>query len=168
MNSDDPDKSRLEAQYDALAKRFNELYREGRERGREAMSVALDKARRQLTELGEFSVERGEELKRYLDRDLDQLLADARRLSEKTGTQLHPSRLGAGAMASLADALETTSKALRSLSDKARKTLTYHTGELTSAGTLTCTACGQKMHLRGTGHIPPCPKCRGTQFSKGY
>ena len=42
------------------------------------------------------------------------------------------------------------------------------TGEITSAGTLTCTACGQKVHLKSTGVVPPCPSCHATQFRKGY
>lgn len=168
MDKGEQEKSRIEAQYDKLARRFNELYGEGRERGREAMAAALEKARRQLTELGEFGTARGEELKQYLGRDLDQLLADARQLGDEAREQLHPSRVGAGALASLADVLELTSKALHSLSDRTRKTLAYHTGEVTSAGTLTCQACGQKIHLHKTGHVPPCSKCRGTRFSKGY
>lgn len=167
MDNDEQAKDRIEAQYDKLARRFNELYREGREQGRDAMATALEKARGQLTELGEFSTERGEELKRYLGRDLDQLVAEARQLGDEAREQLHPSRLGAGALASLADALEFTSKALHALSDKTRKTLTYRTGEVTSAGTLTCQACGHALQLRKTGHVPPCSKCRGTLFSKG-
>lgn len=168
MDNEEQVKGRIEAQYDKLARRFNELYREGREQGREAMATALETARRQLTELGEFSTERGEELKHYLGRDLEQLLADVRGLGGEAREQLHPSRLGAGALASLADALAFTSKALQSLSEKTRKKLTYRTGEVTSAGTLTCQACGHTLQLRKTGHIPPCAKCRATLFSKGY
>lgn len=168
MANHDQDKARRAQQYDRLAARFNELYLAGKERGREAMAVAMEKAREQLTGLGEFSAEHGEELKQYLARDLDHTLADAQRLGEEAKERLNPSRLGAGALASLAAVLEATSHALHSLSDRAHHTLTYKTGEMTSAGTLTCQACGQKIHLKETGHVPPCPKCAGTQFHKGY
>jgi Zn finger protein HypA/HybF involved in hydrogenase expression len=168
MENNDKDKIRLAEQYDKLASKFNELYLAGKERGREAMTVALEKAREQLTELGELGKEQGEELKQYLARDLDQTISDAQHLGEEAKERFHPARLGAGALSSLATVLELTSNALHSLSDKTKETLTYRTGEMTSAGTLTCQACGQKVHLKETGHIPPCPKCNGTLFHKGY
>lgn len=168
MTSENTEKSGLAAQYDKLAAKFNELYQSGRERGREAMGDALEKAREQMTSLGEFSAEQGEELKRYLARDLDQTLADAQQLGDAAKERLNPSRLGAGALASLAGVMEATANALHSLSDRTRQSLVYKTGEVTSAGTLTCQGCGQKIHLRETGHVPPCPKCSGTAFDKGY
>jgi len=162
------DKSRLTEQYDKLASKFKELYLAGKERGREPMSAALDKAREQLTALGEFSAEHGEELKQYLARDLEQTISDAQHLGEEAKNRFDPARLGTGALSSLATALELTSNALHSLSDKTKKALTYKTGEMTSAGTLICQACGQNVHLKATGHVPPCPKCNGTLFNRGY
>ena len=168
MESNEQDKSKLARQYDLLASKFNELYLEGKERGRESMSAALDKAHQQLTALGEFSSTQGEELKRYLARDLDLTIANAQKLGDEAKERLNPSRLGAGAISSLVSVLELTGNALHSLSVKANESLTYKTGEITSAGTLTCQACGQKVHIKSTGHVPPCPKCNGTQFKKSY
>ncbi|MFZ1545798.1 MAG: hypothetical protein WAT12_01665 [Candidatus Nitrotoga sp.] len=168
MESNDQDKSRLSEQYDKLASKFNEIYLAGKERGRESMSVALDKANEHLTSLGEFSSEHGEELKQYLARDLDQTISDAQKFGEEAKERFHPARLGAGALSSLATVLELTGNALRSLSSKTKETLTYKTGEITSAGTLTCQACEQKVQLKKSGHVPPCPKCHGTLFHKGY
>ena len=128
MENNDQDKARLAQQYDKLASKFNELYLAGKARGRESMTEALDIAHKQMTALGEFSAEQGEELKKYLSRDPDQTISD----------------------------------------EKTKETLTYKTGEMTSAGTLTCKACGQSMQLKHTGHVPPCSKCSGTLFSKGY
>jgi len=168
MENNEKEKGKLEQQYDMLASKFNELYLAGKERGREAMSVALEKAHGQLTALGEFSEEQGKVLKQYLARDLDQTISDAQHLGGEAKERLNPSRLGAGALSSLATVLELTSNKLHSLSEKTKERLTYNTGEMTSAGTLTCQACGQKVHLKETGHIPPCPKCNGTLFHKGY
>lgn len=168
MKSNDQDKSKMEEQYDKLASKFNELYLSGTERGRESMTIALDKAKEQLTVLGEFSEEQGEKLKKYLARDLDQTISDAQQLGEEAKEKLHPARLGAGALSSLAAVLELTGNALNSLSRKTKKALTYKTGEMTSAGTLTCQACGQKVQLKQTGHVPPCPKCNDTFFNKSY
>ncbi len=168
MKNNDQDKSRLAEHYDKLAGNFSEIYLAGKERGRESLSVALDKATEQLTALGEFSAEQGAELKQYLARDLDQTISDAQQLRKEAKERLHPARLGAGALSSLASVLESTGNALHSLSGKTKETLTYKTGEMTSAGTLTCLSCGQKVQLKGTGHVPPCPKCNGVDFKKGY
>jgi len=168
MEKKEEDKSKLEQKYDLLAKKFNELYAAGKERGGEAMSVAMEKAREKMTELGELSEEQGKVLKKYLARDLDQTVSDAQRLGEEAKERLHPSRLGAGALSSLATVLDLTANALHSLSDKTKESLAYKTGEITSAGTLTCQACGNKIQLKETGHIPPCHKCKGTFFKKGY
>jgi len=168
MANNEADKGKLAEQYDKLAHRFNELYQEGKTHGQDAMHEALEKARKQLTELGEFSAEHGEELKRYLARDLDRVVAEAQHLGAEAKERLHPSRVGAGAMASLASALQWSGDALRSLGKMADQSLVYKTGEVTSGGTLTCQGCGQQMHFKETGHIPPCPKCQGTVFHKGY
>lgn len=162
------DKEKLAQKYDLLANKFKELYQSGKERSSESMSEALEKAREQLTALGEFSAEQGQELKQYLARDLDQTISDAQKLGEEAKDKLNPARLGAGALASLSSILELTGNALRTLSDKTKEKLSYKTGEITSAGTLTCQTCQQEVHIKKTGRVPPCPKCSGTLFSKGY
>lgn len=168
MAISEQEKARLARQYDKLAAKFNELYLAGKERGRESMAVALEKAREQMTALGELSMEQGALLKEYLARDLDQTIVDAQHLGEEARERLHPARLGAGALSSLATVLELSGNALSSLGAKTKQKLTYRMGEMTSAGTLTCQACGQAVHLKETGHVPPCPKCSGTMFNKGY
>lgn len=166
-NSEDP-KSKLEAQYDQFAQRFTELYKAGQEKGQEAMERALELAREQLTAAGDLGAEQGERFKSYLQRDLDQTVSDMQKLGEEARDRFHPARLGAGALASLATMFESAGKGFEFLSRKTEEALTYHTGELTSAGTLTCRKCGQTVHMSRTGHIPPCPGCHGTEFRKGY
>ncbi|SEQ06276.1 Zinc-ribbon containing domain-containing protein [Solimonas aquatica] len=168
MDTIEHGKASLARQYDALAHQFNQLYQQGRERGHAAMQAALEQAREQLTALGEFGAEQGQELKRYLARDLEQTIRETEQLGDKAKEWLNPARLGAGALASLASALSASGDALSSLGKKTREALSYHTGETTSAGTLTCKSCGQTVQLKATGHVPPCPKCHASNFSKGY
>ena len=42
----------------------------------------------------------------------------------------------------------------------------YRTGEITGPGTLACESCGEVIHFRKTGHIPPCPKCSAAHYSR--
>jgi len=168
MEKIDKTKDYMTQKYDLLAEKFHKTYLAETKRDREAMTVALEKAREQLTAAEEFSVEQGQELKRYMARDLDQTIADAKELGDAAKEKLNPSRLGAGALSSLAAVIDATSSALKSLDKKTKESLTYKTGEITTAGTLTCNSCGEQIHMKATGHVPPCPKCKAILFSKGY
>jgi Zn finger protein HypA/HybF involved in hydrogenase expression len=157
-----------EAMYDRFTARASELYTAGQEKSREAMEKAMDAARQQLAAASEISAEQGALFKEYMKRDLEQTEQDMRALGKETKEYLHPARLGAGALSSLARMLEATSSALQTLSRKAEESLQYSTGDITTAGTLTCVKCGQTVQLKRTTRIPPCPSCSGTHFRKGY
>jgi hypothetical protein len=45
--------------------------------------------------------------------------------------------------------------------------LTFRTGDITSAGVLTCTGCGWTIQTTRTAVLPPCPHCRDTAYRKG-
>jgi len=162
------DQTRAEALYDRYAERARELFDAGQEKSKVAMERAMDAARTQLSAAGEFSAEQGEAFAKFMRRDLDQTAEDMRALRLEAGERLSPSRVGAGALSSMARLLEATGSALQDLSRRAEKTLHFNTGEITAAGTLTCTQCGQKVQLKRSSHIPPCPSCHGTEFRKGY
>lgn len=89
-------------------------------------------------------------------------------LGQEAWERLHPTRLGAGALAATAVAFRLIGHGLLNLSDKTNESLTYHAGEITSAGTLTCLKCGAKAHLKKTSLIEACRECSGTMYKKGY
>ncbi len=45
-------------------------------------------------------------------------------------------------------------------------TLTFRTGDISSAGTLTCTGCGWTIQTTRTSILPSCPQCGNTTFRK--
>lgn len=161
-------KERLAEQYDKFAAKSHELFEASREKSREALNVAIEKTREQMTALGELSAEQGKLFQEYMKRDLEQTAEEMRQLGEQAKERLHPSRLGAGALSSLAALLQLGGDALWKMSKQADQALIYKTGELTSAGTLTCMNCLHQMHFSETRHIPPCPTCRKTTFKKSY
>lgn len=167
-NMTQPTKEFLTEKYDLLATSFHRTYLAGKQRGRRAMTLAMNKAHHQLIDAGEFSAEQGKELKQYMAKDLDQTIADVEHLGDSAKDKLNPSRLSAGALSSLSAVLNIADSNLQSLKNKTSEKLKFKTGEVTSAGTLTCLACGQVVHLKATSHVPPCPKCKATSFSKGY
>ncbi len=154
--------------YDRYVQRASELFQAGQDKSREAMEKAMDAARQQFSAASGFSAEQGENFKEYMRRDLAQTERDMRAVSQGTTEHLHPARLGAGAVSSLARILETAGSAMQSWSRQAENALHFGTGDTTTAGTLTCVACGQTLQLKRTSLVPPCPSCSETQFRKGY
>ena len=152
-------------QYDELAARFKELFEAGAEKSSEYAAVAMEKAREQLTAAGAFSEEQGKNLKTFLERDLSQM---AETMRDEAREKLNPSRVGAGAMSSLSSLLDMAGSALSSVAEKTKKAISCHSGEITSAGTLTCIACEHDIHFKTTGRVPPCPTCHATEFRKSY
>lgn len=160
------DKAGEEAdQYDLLAARFKELFETGAERSSEFAHAALEKARQQLTAAGTFSEEQGKKLKGFMERDFTQLAGSMR---DEARERLNPARLGAGALSSISLLLHAASSVLSDVAGRAEKGLLCRSGEVTSAGTLTCISCRHDIHLKKTGRVPPCPKCHGTEFKKSY
>jgi isocitrate dehydrogenase len=155
-------------QYNMLAKKFHKTYEDGKEKGHQGLTIALENTRQELTEAGDFSAEQSQDLMDYLTRDLEQTIADMEEIGDAAKEKLHPSRLGDGALASTIAVFETTNKSLHTLSQKPKTAISYKTGELSSAETLNCESCGQEINLKATAHIPPCPKCKATTFSKSY
>lgn len=157
-----------EALYDRFVERARELFDVSQEKSKEAIEKAMEKAHQQLSEAGEFSAEQGEAFKKFMRRDMEEIARHMTVLKQEALEHLHPARLGAGALSSMAQLLKAAGLALQSLSQKTEDALHYHTGEITSAGTLTCTGCGQKVHLKHSSRVPPCPSCSATKFLKGY
>ena len=154
--------------YDSFANRAQELFHASRDKSREAIEAAVEKARRQFTESGVFSSERGKAFKEYFLKDFDRLVEYSREIGEGAKEKFEPGRLGTGALASLSSFLHLAGEAIQELAQKTDKALSCKTGEVTSAGSLTCENCGRTIRLKKTGHIPPCPECTGTHFKKGY
>ncbi len=138
-----PDAGQGPAVYDRFVEISRDLFEKGQEKSAAAWEKSMELAREQLARAGEFSAEQGEQFKDYLRRDLAQTMTDLQQLGESTKDHLHPARLGAGMLSSLAKLLH-------------------------AAGTLTCKACGQQVHLKATSMIPPCPSCHATRYRKSY
>lgn len=47
-----------------------------------------------------------------------------------------------------------------------RRANEWHTGQVTSIGTLVCKKCAKELHFHKPGRIPPCPACGHTEFRR--
>jgi len=132
------------------------------------LNKALDNARETAVELGELSREEADKIATYIERDMKdaaEFLVETRQDFKdwfKFDVELIETRLF-DMFASVAD---QTSLELRELAEKARRVSRFKTGEITGPGTLECVGCGEQLHFEKAGHIPPCPKCRGTEYKR--
>ncbi len=154
--------------YDSFVAKAHEVFVDGRDKTREAMQSAIEKAREQMTTLGELSSEQGKQFQRYMQRDLEQIARYFRDVGEEAKDQLQPARMSAGALATMSVLLHKCSDALLQLSIKAEAAITYRACELTSAGTLTCTQCALTREFSTTSSIQRCPSCHNDTFMKSH
>jgi hypothetical protein len=54
----------------------------------------------------------------------------------------------------------------RDLLQRDHPTMTFRSGDITTAGTLTCAGCGWTVITTRTTVLPPCPQCTETAFRK--
>lgn len=154
--------------YDRFVDQSREAFMHGKQHSQAALESAMDHARKQMEAAGEFSAEQGEAFMRFLRRDLEQTGLDMQHLGKEAKEGLHPARVSAGAVSALAKALGAAGNMLTGLSERTEHALTYHSGEITMAGTLTCLSCGHEVHLNKTSVVPVCENCQGNTFRKGY
>jgi NADH pyrophosphatase NudC (nudix superfamily) len=147
--------------YEKLADRTAELLEEGKK----TLDEALKKAKEELHKAGDFSSEQMDKVASYVRRDVAD---NAEKATEAVKKAVDPHRVAAGAQSIFARILNSAADALSDLAEKAEKATEFKTGEVTSSGTLTCKECGAEMHMKTTGRIPPCSKCRKTTFRKSY
>ncbi len=159
---------KLIAAYDNMMKRVDELLNKAEHQALPALQKNIEKAKQQAIDLKELTQEEAEKLGNYLLRDLH----DAAEHLEKSGEQLSSwlrfdmELIEDRALELFAKVADKTRAELSKLAEQAKRAQEYHTGEITSIGTLVCLECDTLMHFKKTSRIPPCPKCHKTTFKR--
>lgn len=126
----------------------------------------IETARQQEAQRGELSPPQIDKVSQYLTRDLRGLAEYTRKPdSDYRGwfhidLELIEARL-VDLFTSVAD---KTTVELAALREQAAEHSFYHTGEVMGPGALQCVNCTERLSFTQAGHIPPCPKCHGTDF----
>jgi hypothetical protein len=129
---------------------------------------SIEHAAEKAVELGELTREEAQLISGYLKRDL----MDAGHYLARTGHDL-----GEWLRFDLELIEDRVLDLFRSAADQTRLEMLafqqmldweshYHTGEITGPGTLQCEHCGKYLHFHSIAHIPPCPNCHATSFSR--
>lgn len=164
--SEHPVRDKLINAYHVMLDDIKNFWNDSEPRLREA----LDKAAEKASDLGELSREEADRLTDYIQKDLEQ----AANFIEDNGKQLRDwlkfdLEFAESRFAELfADLADRTRLELAQLAERARQVGEWHTGEITHVGVLYCKQCAEALYFEKPGHIPPCPRCRGTVFKKVY
>lgn len=133
-----------------------------------ALKHNVEHATEKAIELGELSRDEAEKVAGYLRRDLEDAGHYLASGDENLGSwlrfdvQLVEARLLDWFQA----AVDNSRLELLDFEETLERASHYYTGEITGPGTLACDNCGEVLHFHATGHIPPCPKCRGTIYGR--
>lgn len=158
---------RLARGYDRIMQRARELL--GGEKGPlPSVHELVERAKQTTVDLGELTRDEAERIGIWLKRDLHDAAQHLRETRSdlrdwlRFDIELVEDRL----REHLEVMVDHTRQELDRLATEARAAGEVHTGQVTAPGTLFCQGCGAGMTLKATGHVPPCPKCHGTVFSR--
>lgn len=159
-----PPRAHLTHAYDRMLERLKTAWQKA---STTPLSQHLDDARQLAADLGELTREEADLIAEYLRRDLQ----DAEKYLSDSGRQLRDwlefdLQFAENRLAELFANVVDQSRV--ELAQWEHPTKEWRTGEITGIGILVCTHCHEQLHFKHTGHIPPCPKCHGTVFTKRY
>ena len=169
-NSHQPDSDqKLIHAYNRMMERLKNAFGHIEHGARPMLDHLITAAQQKAVELGELSREEAVKVADYLKRDIEDVKdyltgPEARELSDwfKFDIGLIEDRV----LELFTSVADRTKLELLELEQRARRASEYHTGEITGIGTLICSRCGEALHFHATGHIPPCPKCHATTFTR--
>jgi hypothetical protein len=155
-------KDKLIAAYSQLLNHWNETMDETLH----SLAEALEHAKEKTHQSSDLTHDEVNQVSGYVQRDVQHA---AQHLSEAESNSLTEwfkfdveliETLTLDAFASLAD---KTSIELARLKEMATKH-SYHSGNITIAGTFLCDDCGKEIAFKTTSEIPHCPACGGNTF----
>ena len=157
---------KLEQAYEKMVERVHNLWDSGE--GQHSLKQAILHARDKAEELQEITREDANKVADYVSRDLHEMGS----YLHETGEELRDwfrfdvGLIGDRILEKLISVADKTRLELAALQEHNREASQWHTGEITGPGTLICRQCGEQLHFKKTGHIPPCPKCHKTEFKR--
>lgn len=127
---------------------------------------AIEAVKERAVELGELTREEADRIGGFLQRDVEEAAQYSAQTDEDLSSWL---RMDLQLVESwiwdrFASVADKTRLEWLELQHELQEWSEYHTGEIAGPGSLTCKNCGEIVHFKQAGHIPPCPKCRGSVY----
>jgi NADH pyrophosphatase NudC (nudix superfamily) len=154
--------------YERMVERVKHAFEVTEEKARPTLERAMELARHKAVELDDITREEAEKISGYVNRDLREMAEHLNTSGEELSAwfRMDIELIEARILELITSVADKTRVELAQLAELAREASTYHTGEITAPGVLLCVQCGEPLQFSKTGHIPPCPKCRGTRFER--
>jgi polyhydroxyalkanoate synthesis regulator phasin len=162
------DREREARGYERMLEQLRESFDYWRHETGPRLGETLNNARESLIEFGELTREEADRVAEALRRDLEEAVDYTARTERDVGdwlrmdTQLIESWLW-DKFSAVVDQSRVDWLRFQQALNQAN---TYRSGELTGPGTLICRGCGESLQFARAGHIPPCPSCRGSAFTR--
>jgi len=152
--------------YDTFMEQLSAWVEKADENAGPLLVNGLRDAEKFMHDLGKWSSEEIDLLSRYVKRDIHDI---SQNLEEQNKTlidwlQFDVQRVESGVLEVLSSMTDKTRIELDKIKHLAEESNSWHTGEVTSVGTISCKECGTELHYHKAGRIPPCPKCHNTEF----
>ena len=158
---------KLTRAYDRMMENLHALYEKASGES-DNIQRLFEEARDKMAETDNLSREEAEKVSNWLKRDLlnaeDYLKSEQRDLADWLHMDIE--LIEWSLMDMFLQVADPTKLALMKFEAETKANSEYHTGEITGAGTLVCSNCGEVLHFKKSGHIPPCPKCQHTVFTR--
>ena len=159
---------RLTHAYDRMLQRTEHTLGSTTARSGTVLKHALDVAREKAVELEELTREEADRVHEFVTRDLydagRHLAMEEREIAD--WLRLNLLLVEKEILYRFTTLAQAAKLELKHLEKAKRRFNEWHTGEVTTIGTLRCRGCGELVHFERTGHIPPCPKCHATVYER--
>jgi len=154
--------------YDTMMEKLYEWSEKTEEKTGPLLIQGIQQAEQFMQELGEWTEEEVSLLSSYVKRDIHHMSQSLEQQNKQLSSwlQIDVDKVENSLLSILSHMTDQTRQELDHLRHLAEEAQHLHTGQVTSVGKITCTACGSSMDFHKAGRIPPCPKCHKTAFSR--
>jgi predicted Zn-ribbon and HTH transcriptional regulator len=152
--------------YDTLMEQLSAWVEKADENAGPLLINGLHDAEEFMHGLGQWTKEEIDLLSRYVKRDIHDISQNLEKKNQSLieWLQFDVKQVEDRVLEILSSMTDKTRVELDKIKHLAAKSNVWHTGEVTSVGTISCNKCGTELHYHKAGRIPPCPKCHNTEF----
>jgi hypothetical protein len=155
--------------YKRMMERIRHTLEAAEHKTRPNLEHAIELARERAVELGEATREETENVAGYVRRDLREMTEYLNNTGKEYSAWFYMDMelIEASLLDLIISVADKTRLELTQWAEQATNQISnYRSGEITGPGTFQCTACGERLKLFSSDHIPPCPSCLASEFRR--
>ncbi len=164
-NKQDSTKDMLVHGYETMMDKLSEWTEKADETAGPLLINGLKESEEFLHDLKQWSKEEIDLISQFLKRDLQDAAVQMEKENQdlKNWLGFDVQQVEEKVLSLFANMTDKTRLELDKLDRMANE---WHTGQVTSIGTLVCKKCGKELHFHKPGRIPPCPGCGHTEYRR--